>query len=241
MPNPSFSRWREKEPAKRADEGTWSAAEPSDPASPEHRLPPGGRRTKRGLPPSTFFTRPVVDLARLLLGATLLVDGIGGIIVETEAYGRDDPASHSFRGATARNAAMFGAAGHAYIYRSYGIHWCFNIVGGAEPGSAVLVRALEPTTGLDAMRARRGIADPRLLCAGPGRLCQTLGLSAAHDGMALDRPPFALLPRAAEPSIVTGPRIGITRGSDSPWRFGLAGSRFFSRPFPRPSGAPSGT
>lgn len=189
----------------------------------------------------SLFTRPVVDVARDLLGATLLVDGIGGIIVETEAYARDDPASHSFRGPTARNAAMFGAPGHAYVYRSYGIHWCFNIVGGAEPGSAVLVRALEPIHGLDSMRARRGSADPWLLCAGPGRLCQALGLSAVHDGLALDRPPFALLQRGSEPAIVAGPRIGIARGVDAPWRFGIAGSRFLSRAFPRSSEAPSGT
>jgi DNA-3-methyladenine glycosylase len=194
----------------------------------------------RGLPAGSLLTRPVIDVARDLLGTTLLVDGVGGIIVETEAYARDDPASHSFRGPTARNTAMFGAPGHAYVYRSYGIHWCFNIVAGAEPGSAVLVRALEPTTGLDAMRARRGPADPRLLCAGPGRLCQALGLTGAHDGLALDRPPFALLPRGSEPAIVAGPRIGIARGVDAPWRFGIAGSRFLSRAFPRSCDGPSG-
>lgn len=180
-----------------------------------------------------LFTRPVLDLARDLLGMTLLVDGVGGTIVETEAYGRDDPASHSVNGPTPRNRAMFGPPGRAYVYRSYGIHWCFNVVGGTAPGSAVLVRALEPTLGLDVMRARRGLDEPRRLCAGPGRLCQALGLDAAHDGLALDAPPFALLPRDGGPAVVAGPRIGISRAADRPWRFGVAGSRFLSRPFPR--------
>ncbi len=180
------------------------------------------------------FDGPVLDLARALIGATLLVDGVGGLIVETEAYGRDDAASHSARGPTPRNRAMFGPPGRAYVYRSYGIHWCFNVVGGTEPGCAVLVRALEPTHGLAAMRARRGIEDARLLCAGPGRLCQALGLDAAHDGLALDAAPFALLPRSTACVLVAGPRIGISRNADVPWRFGLAGSRALSRPFPRP-------
>ena len=184
---------------------------------------------------AALFTRPVLVLARDLLGMTLLVDGVGGVIVETEAYGRDDPASHSVNGPTPRNRAMFGPPGRAYVYRSYGIHWCFNVVGGTGPGSAVLVRALEPTLGLGAMRARRGLDEPRRLCAGPGRLCQALGLDAAHDGLALDAAPFALLPRDATPTIVAGPRIGISRAADLPWRFGVAGSRFLSRPFPRPA------
>ena len=183
------------------------------------------------------FTRPVLDLARDLLGMTLLLDGVGGVIVETEAYGRHDPASHSVNGPTPRNRAMFGPPGRAYVYRSYGIHWCFNVVGGAEPGCAVLVRALEPTLGLDAMRARRGLDDPRRLCAGPGRLCQALGLDASHDGLALDAAPFALLARAGTPTVVAGPRIGISRAADLPWRFGIAGSRCLSRPFPRPPAA----
>ena len=183
---------------------------------------------------AALFTRPVLDLARDLLGMTLLLDGVGGVIVETEAYGRDDPASHSANGPTPRNRAMFGPPGRAYVYRSYGIHWCFNVVGGGEPGCAVLVRALEPTLGLDAMRARRGLDDPRRLCAGPGRLCQALGLDASHDGRALDAAPLALLPRHGTPTIVAGPRIGISRAADLPWRFGVAGSRFLSRPFPRP-------
>ena len=180
------------------------------------------------------FIRPVSDLARALVGATLLVDGVGGVVVETEAYARHDAASHSCRGPTARNRAMFGPAGHAYVYRSYGIHWCFNVVGGEEPGCAVLLRALHPTHGLDRMRARRGLDDPRLLCAGPGRLCQALGLDASHDGADLGVAPFALSFGEASPALLVGPRIGITRNAEAPWRFGLAGSRSLSRPFPRP-------
>jgi DNA-3-methyladenine glycosylase len=181
------------------------------------------------------FDRPVVDLARALVGATLLLDGVGGLIVETEAYARHDPASHSVRGPTARNRAMFGPAGRAYVYRSYGMHWCFNVVGGEEPGCAVLVRALEPTQGLDRMRARRRLDDPRLLCAGPGRLCQALGLDASHDGLDLRRPPFALTFAEDAPALLAGPRVGITRNADAPWRFGLAGSRFLSRPLRPPA------
>jgi DNA-3-methyladenine glycosylase len=183
------------------------------------------------LPPD-FFRQPVVDLARALLGAVLLRDGVGGRIVETEAYHHADPASHSFRGATARNAAMFGPAGHAYVYRSYGLHWCVNVVGGEAPGAAVLIRALEPTHGLDRMHARRGVAAPRLLCAGPGRLAQALAIGAAQDGAALDTPALLLAPGSAPAAIVTGSRIGITKGAERPWRFGEAGSPFLSRPFP---------
>ncbi len=181
---------------------------------------------------AAFYTQPVVDLARALIGCTLLVDGVGGTIVETEAYHAADPASHSFAGPTARNRAMWGAGGRAYVYRIYGIHWCLNVVGGAEPGAAVLLRALAPAHGLDTMRARRAVADDRSLCSGPGKLCQALGITAAHDGLPLDAAPFALLARAAEPAIVSGKRIGITKAADEPWRFGLAGSRFLSRPFP---------
>jgi DNA-3-methyladenine glycosylase len=183
--------------------------------------------------PADPFARPVVDLARALVGATLLVDGVGGVIVETEAYARHDAASHSCRGPTPRNRAMFGPAGRAYVYRSYGIHWCFNVVGGGEPGCAVLVRALEPTQGLDRMRARRRLDDPRLLCAGPGRFAQALGLDASHDGLDLGRPPFALSFGAEVPAPLVGPRIGISRNADAPWRFGLPGSRCLSKPFPR--------
>ena len=188
-------------------------------------------------PGAALFDRPVLDLARDLLGMTLLVDGVGGVIVETEAYGRDDPASHSVKGPTPRNRSMFGPPGRAYVYRSYGIHWCFNVVGGTEPGCAVLIRALEPTLGVAAMRARRGLDDPRRLCAGPGRLCQALRLDASHDGLSLGAAPFALLPRAAAPAFVAGSRIGISRAADLPWRFGLAGSRFLSRPFRRADAA----
>ena len=177
---------------------------------------------------AAFFERDVEQVARALIGATLLVDGVGGTIVETEAYDAADPASHSARGPSPRNAAMFGPAGRAYVYRSYGIHWCFNIV--CAPGSAVLIRALEPTHGLATMIARRGLSEPRLLCAGPGRLCQALGIDARLDQAPLDAPPFVLLPAAGAVPLHAGPRIGITRAVDTPWRFCLAGSRFLSRP-----------
>lgn len=177
---------------------------------------------------SSFFERDVAAVARDLIGVTLLVDGVGGTIVETEAYDPGDPASHSARGQTPRNAAMFGPAGHAYVYRSYGMHWCLNFV--CRPGSAVLIRALEPAHGLEAMIARRGLADPRLLCAGPGRLCQALGVDIALDGAPLDRPPFHLDGGTTPLPIHAGPRIGITRGIDTPWRFCLIGSRFLSKP-----------
>jgi DNA-3-methyladenine glycosylase len=180
--------------------------------------------------PPGFYTQPVVDLARTLIGCTLTVDGVGGMIVETEAYHAGDPASHSHAGPTVRNRAMWGPVGHTYVYRIYGIHWCVNVVGGERPGAAVLIRALQPTHGLDRMRAARGMADERALCSGPGKLCQALGVTGALDGHALAAAPFALTP--GEPQvIVTGPRIGITKAADEPWRFGVAGSRFLSRPF----------
>jgi DNA-3-methyladenine glycosylase len=178
-----------------------------------------------------FFARSVHEVAPALLGTTLLVDGVGGVIVEVEAYDHEDPASHGFRGRTARNAAMFGPPGHAYVYRSYGIHWCLNLVCEEEDvPSAVLLRALEPTAGVEAMQARRGLDSLRLLCSGPGRLCQALGVTRAHDGLALDSAPFGILPRAEEPPIVATTRIGITRAADLPWRYVVASSRYLSRP-----------
>lgn len=182
--------------------------------------------------PAIDFLAPSDVVARAMIGATLLVDGVGGRIVETEAYDREDPASHSFSGPTPRNAAMFGPPGRAYVYRSYGMHWCLNFVcREAGHGAGVLIRALEPLAGLDVMRARRGIEDARLLCAGPGRLCQALAVTREHDGMRLDAPPFRLDPPTGPVAVVPGPRIGISKAVDVPWRFGLAGSRFVSRPF----------
>jgi DNA-3-methyladenine glycosylase len=179
-----------------------------------------------------FFARTVREVAPELIGATLLVDGVGGTIVEVEAYDQDDPASHGFRGRTARTASMFGPPGHAYVYRSYGIHWCLNLVCAEEGRSeAALVRALEPTAGLDTMRERRGLEAERALCSGPGKLCQALGITRVLDGVALDEPPFELRPRQAEPPLAVGPRIGITRAVEQPWRYGLAGSPFLSRRF----------
>lgn len=167
-----------------------------------------------------------------MIGATVLVNGVGGRIVEVEAYDREDPASHCFVGPTARNIAMFGPPGHAYVYRSYGIHWCLNFVCCEQDhGAGVLIRALEPTDGIEIMQQRRSMQNPRLLCAGPGRLCQALGITREHNGMRLDAPPFQLLPPIAPVEVVSGPRIGISKAVDVPWRFGLAGSRFCSRPF----------
>ncbi|MGA8356232.1 MAG: DNA-3-methyladenine glycosylase [Xanthobacteraceae bacterium] len=179
-----------------------------------------------------FFNRSVLEVAPDLIGVTLLVNGVGGRLVEVEAYHHTEPAAHSFRGQTERNAIMFGPPGYVYVYRSYGIHWCLNFV--CEPkgsAAAVLIRAIEPTAGLAAMRRRRGVADERLLCSGPGRLCQALGITRANNGMALDRPPFELCARQGEVEVVAGRRIGLTKAVELPWRYGEKGSRFLSKPF----------
>jgi DNA-3-methyladenine glycosylase len=186
----------------------------------------------RRLDPDDFL-RDAPDLARTLIGATLRVDGVGGVIVEAEAYDREDPASHSHAGPTPRNRSMFGPPGRAYVYRSYGIHWCLNFVcREAGHGAGVLIRAIEPTEGLDRMAERRGLATPRLLCAGPGRVAQALGITRELDGHPLDQAPFEVWAAPAGLAILQGPRIGISRALERPWRFGLAGSRFLSRPFP---------
>ncbi|WP_442579742.1 DNA-3-methyladenine glycosylase [Mesorhizobium sp. ASY16-5R] len=176
-----------------------------------------------------FFSRSAVEVGKALIGARLLVAGVGGIIVETEAYRPDDPASHAFRGPTPRNQAMFGPPARAYVYRSYGIHWCLNFV--CLPGSAVLIRALEPSDGLASMCERRGLEDVRLLCSGPGRLCQALGIDLSLNALPLDWAPFELVLPTSTAETVAGPRVGITRAMELPWRFGLAGSRFVSRKF----------
>lgn len=180
-----------------------------------------------------FFARSVHQVAPELIGATLLVDGVGGVIVEVEAYHHTDPAAHSFGGMTERNAVMFGPPGYAYVYRSYGIHWCLNFA--CEPegsASAILIRALEPTEGLAAIRRRRGLKDERLLCSGPGRLAQALGITREkHNGKRLDRAPFEIFGRESRPEIVAGPRIGITKAVELPWRYGMKGSRFVSKKF----------
>src|SRR3954468_9258524 len=179
-----------------------------------------------------FFARSVHQVAPDLIGTTLLVDGVGGIIVEVEAYHHTDPAAHSFRGPTPRNLVMFGPAGFVYVYRSYGIHWCVNFVcEKAGSASAVLIRAIEPTHGIAAMRRRRGLHDERTLCSGPGKLTEALGITHAQNGLPLDAPPLALHARPNQVEIVTGIRIGITKAAVLPWRYGLKGSRFLSRPF----------
>src|SRR6201747_381477 len=194
------------------------------PALPAPKL---GRPLKR-----SFFDRHVLEVAPALIGATLLVNGVGGIIVEVEAYHQSEPAAHSFNGPTLRNSVMFGPPGFSYVYRSYGIHWCVNFVcEEAGSASAVLIRALQPTHGIPAMRRRRGLHDERSLCSGPGKLCEALAITGEHTGLALDSPPLVLHARVEKPEIVSGVRIGITKAVELPWRYGLKGSKFLSKPF----------
>jgi DNA-3-methyladenine glycosylase len=180
----------------------------------------------------SFFARSVHVVAPELVGATLLYRGVGGIIVEVEAYHHTDPAAHSYCGRTQRNAVMFGPPGYAYVYRSYGIHWCLNFVCEAQgSASAVLIRALQPSAGAPTMRRRRAVKDERLLCSGPGRLCQALAITGDQNGLALEPPGFELRARAHIPQLAIGPRIGISVAVAHPWRYGLAGSPFLSKPF----------
>ncbi|MCR6503063.1 DNA-3-methyladenine glycosylase [Shinella sp. CPCC 101442] len=175
-----------------------------------------------------FFVRDVVTVAADLLGARLLIDGIGGRIVETEAYRQDDEASHSFRGKTAANAAMFGDPGSVYVYRSYGLHWCLNIV--CERGSAVLIRALEPTHGLETMVERRAVTEVRKLCAGPGNLCKALAVTGEMNGLSVLHAPFSMEPSSEAPASANVFRIGISKATERPWRFAVKGSPCLSRP-----------
>jgi len=182
-----------------------------------------------------FFSRSVHLVARELIGCQLFYEGCGGTIVETESYERDDPACHAYVGLTKRTETLFGPPGRAYVYLSYGIHSLLNAV--AEPegdAAAVLIRALEPTAGLEAMRSRRGERPEAELCSGPGKLTEALGIRLADNGADLSADPFLLLP--SEPGwsgrVVAGPRVGITKAVERPWRFSLEGSRFVSRPRP---------
>jgi len=198
-----------------------------NPKPAETSAPRLGKPLKR-----SFFNRSVHQVAPDLIGTTLLVDGVGGIIVEVEAYHHTEPAAHSFNGPTPRNLVMFGPPGYSYVYRSYGIHWCVNFVCEKEgSASAVLIRALQPTHGIAAMRRHRGLHDERALCSGPGKLCEALGITIKTSELPLDAPPFALHARIAKPEIVAGVRIGITKAVDLPWRFGSKGSKFLSKPF----------
>lgn len=176
------------------------------------------------------YARDAVLVAQALIGCTFHVHSTAGIIVETEAYRTDDLASHSFNGPTQRTRTMFGPPGHLYVYRSYGLHWCANIV--CTPGSAVLIRALEPTDGLDIMRTRRKMSDPARLCSGPGKLAQALGITKEMDGAPLSGDAIFVSAAASPAVTVAGPRIGISKAIDHPWRFGMAQSRFLSRKFP---------
>lgn len=187
---------------------------------------------------SLVFAQEITQLARALVGARLIVRGVGGTVVETEAYGRNDPASHSFRGRTARNAAMFGLPGTIYVYLSYGCHLCLNVVG--RPGEAVLIRALLPEVGVDEMVARRGTG--RAIASGPGRLGQALGLRLADSGLRFGEDGFRLEAGAPVAGLLEGPRIGISKAAELPWRFGLPGAPGLSRPFPaQAAGGAAGT
>jgi DNA-3-methyladenine glycosylase len=199
----------------------------------QSRPPAAPTETRLGKPlRRAFFARHVLEVAPDLIGVTMLVNGVGGIIVEVEAYHHTEPAAHSFRGPTPRNLVMFGPPGVAYVYRSYGIHWCVNFVCEKNgSASAVLIRALQPTHGIPAMRRRRGLHDERSLCSGPGKLCEALAVTGKHNGLALDAPPIALHNRPNKPDIVSGVRIGLTKAVELPWRYGLKGSRFLSKPF----------
>jgi DNA-3-methyladenine glycosylase len=182
-----------------------------------------------------FFGRSVHVVARELIGCHLSFDGCGGTIVETESYERDDPACHAYVGLTRRTEVLFGPPGRAYVYLSYGIHSLLNAV--AEPegeAAAVLIRALRPTVGLETMRERRGARPETELCSGPGKLTEALGVGLEANGADLASEPFLLLPREPgwDGEIVAGPRIGITKAVERPWRFSLAGSPFVSRPRP---------
>lgn len=178
---------------------------------------------------SRFWDRTSEQVAAELMGFEFCVDGVGGVVVETEAYAPDDPASHSFIGETPRNAVMFGPPGHIYVYRSYGLHWCLNFV--CQRASAVLIRALEPVHGLDRMIERRGLSDHRLLCSGPGRLAMALGVDGSFNGMSLADERLSVVAPASPSALVFGSRIGISKAVDKRWRFGLDGSRFLSKIF----------
>jgi DNA-3-methyladenine glycosylase len=178
------------------------------------------------------FSADAVSVARALIGTTLVLDGVGGIIVETEAYDQREPAAHSYVGNTRRNAPLFGPPGRAYVYLSYGIHWCLNFVcREAGHGAGVLIRALEPTIGIPVMMQRRHLTDLKRLCSGPGRVGQALAVLPTLNSLALDAPPFELRRSSVKPSVLRGPRIGITKAVERHWRFGLKGSPFLSRPF----------
>ena len=194
------------------------------------RLSAAGRSEKPA--PSIDFKRTAPIVARQLIGATLLFNGVGGVVVETEAYDEAEPASHSYPGPTLRNSVLFGPPGHVYVYLSYGIHWCLNIscreIG---HGAGVLIRALEPISGIAEMMRRRHQTEIRRLCAGPGQLGQALGVTSALNGKRIDLRPFRLVPAAVRPKVVRGARIGISKAIELKWRFGLSGSAYLSRPF----------